>query len=108
MHENGVHDYLKYIKFGYGRATDHTCKDIRAGLMERDAAVELVNHYDPVKPGDLRRWLEYVGMSEDEFDSIADTFRDPRVWWVEDGQWQRDNILGRPMSDAAIVAANRK
>ena len=23
MHENGVHDYLKYIKFGYGRATDH-------------------------------------------------------------------------------------
>ncbi len=108
MHENGVHDYLKYIKFGYGRATDHTCKDIRAGLMERDAAVELVNHYDPVKPGDLRRWLEYVGMSEDEFDSIADTFRDPRVWWVEDGQWQRDNILGSPMSDAAIVAANRR
>jgi hypothetical protein len=34
MHENGVHDYLKYIKFGYGRATDHTCKDIRAGLDE--------------------------------------------------------------------------
>ena len=24
MHENGVHDYLKFIKFGYGRATDHT------------------------------------------------------------------------------------
>jgi imidazoleglycerol phosphate synthase cyclase subunit len=93
MHENGVHDYLKYIKFGYGRATDHTCKDIRAGLMTRDKAIELVNHYDPVKPRDLYRWLEYAGMTEDEFDRIADTFRDPRVWWMEDGRWVRQ-VLG--------------
>lgn len=102
MHENGAHDYLKYIKFGYGRATDHTCKDIRAGLMPRDKAIELVNYYDPVKPRDLQRWLEYVGMTEDEFDRIADTFRDPRVWWKEKGQWVRDNILGMALSDAEL------
>src|ERR671926_487108 len=23
MHENGVHDYMKFIKLGYGRASDH-------------------------------------------------------------------------------------
>ena len=90
MHENGAHDYLKYIKFGYGRATDHTCKDIRAGLMSRDRALALVRHYDPIKPRDLRRWLDYVGMSEDEFDRIADTYRDPRVWRMEDGRWCKD------------------
>ena len=28
MHENGGHDYLKYIKFGYGRGSDHSFKDI--------------------------------------------------------------------------------
>ncbi|WP_096701970.1 N-acetyl sugar amidotransferase [Magnetospirillum sp. 15-1] len=92
MHENGAHDYLKYIKFGYGRATDHTCKDIRAGLMTRDRAIELVNHYDPIKPSDLYRWLNYVGMSEDEFDRIADTFRDPRVWRMEAGSWVRQKL----------------
>lgn len=92
MHENGVHDYLKYIKFGYGRATDHTCKDIRAGLIDRNRAIELVNQYDPIKPRDLYRWLDYVGMSEDEFDRIADTFRDPRVWWREDQQWKRRKL----------------
>lgn len=92
MHENGVHDYLKYIKFGYGRATDHTCKDIRAGLMSREKAIELVNHYDPVKPGDLARWLEYVGMTEEEFDAVADTFRDPRVWRLEHDRWVRDGL----------------
>lgn len=92
MHENGVHDYLKYIKFGYGRATDHACKDIRAGLMSRKQAVEIVDRYDPVKPGDLERWLAYVGMSEEKFDRIADTFRDPRVWWQENGTWARETL----------------
>jgi imidazoleglycerol phosphate synthase cyclase subunit len=92
MHENGVHDYLKYIKFGYGRATDHACKDIRAGLMTRARAIELVNHHDPVKPKDLQRWLAYVGMREAEFDRIADTFRDPRVWRWENGNWTRDRL----------------
>lgn len=92
MHENGVHDYLKYVKFGYGRATDHACKDIRAGLMTREEAVALVERYDPVKPSDLTRWLNYVDMTESEFDAIADTFRDPRVWKMVDGEWSRVRI----------------
>jgi N-acetyl sugar amidotransferase len=92
MHENGVHDYLKWIKFGYGRATDHACKDIRAGLITREQAVELVRRYDHVKPRDLARWLDYTGTTEDEFDRIADTFRDPRVWRREDGEWVKDNL----------------
>lgn len=92
MHENGAHDYLKYIKFGYGRATDHACKDIRAGLMGRGQAIDIVNRYDPIKPRDLARWLDYVGMAEDEFDRIADTFRDPRVWRMDGGMWRRDGL----------------
>jgi N-acetyl sugar amidotransferase len=95
MHENGIHDYLKFIKFGYGRGTDHTAKDIRAGRMSRDEGIEMVRKYDHVKPQrDLCRWLQYVDMTESEFDSIADTFRDPRVWWIENGEWVKDNIWG--------------
>lgn len=92
MHENGIHDYLKYIKFGYGRCTDHVCKDIRAGLMSRDEGIELIRKYDHVKPRDLQRWLPYVGMTEDEFDRVCDTFRDSRVWRHESGGWLKDNI----------------
>jgi hypothetical protein len=91
MHENGVHDYLKYIKFGYGRCTDHVCKDIRAGLMTRRQGLELVRQMDHVKSSDLKRWLEYTGMTEDQFDRVADTFRDPRVWRMEHGTWRKDD-----------------
>lgn len=93
MHENGIHDYLKYVKFGYGRGSDHACKDIRAGVMTRDEGIEMVRKYDHVKPyRDLTRWLSYVGMSEEEFDRTADTFRDPRVWRQEAGVWTKSNI----------------
>lgn len=97
-YENGAHDLLKFIKFGYGRATDHTGKDIRSGYMTRQEGVEMVRKYDHVVSQDLYYWLDYVDMSEDEFWSIADTFRDPRVWWIENGEWWKDNIWGEPSS----------
>lgn len=99
MHENGAHDYLKFIKFGYGRCTDHASKDIRLGVLGRDEAIARVRQYDHVKPGDIKRWCEYVGMPEGDFDRIADTFRDPRVWWMEDGHWNKQNVWDAVASD---------
>ena len=93
-YENGIHDLMKFVKFGYGRASDHASKDIRTGYMSRDVGIEMVRKYDSVISSDLYYWLDYVDMSEDEFWSIADSFRDPRVWWIEDGKWYKDNIWG--------------
>ena len=105
MHENGIHDYMKFVKFGYGRASDHASKDIRDGLMSRDEGVEMVRKHDHVKPRrDLERWLAYVGISEDEFDATADTFRDPRVWWIEDGRWWKHNLWGEPSEYGEVRA----
>lgn len=93
MHENGIHDYMKYIKFGYGRATDHVCKDIRAGQMTREEGINIVKKMDPVKSKDLYRWLEYVGWTEAYFDEVADRFRDPRVWWKDqNNNWVKDSL----------------
>jgi hypothetical protein len=85
---------MKYVKFGYGRATDHACKDIREGIMTREEGIEIIKQMDHIKSKDLKRWLEYVDMTEEEFDNIADTFRDKRVWekdknnnWVKDNLW---------------------
>ncbi len=96
IYENGIHDYLKFVKFGYGRATDHTSKDILTGYMNRDKGVQLVKKLDHVIPSDLKTWLNYVGMKEKEFWKKADTFRSKNVWWVKNNQWFKDNIWGAP------------
>ena len=99
MHESGIRDYLRFIKYGYGRASDHASQDIRDGYITRQEAIGLVQLYDHVRPRrDLERWLRYVDISEVEFDQIADTFRSPRVWWIENGQWYKHNIWGTASS----------
>lgn len=96
-YENGAHDYMKYVKFGYGRATDHACKDIRGGYMTREEGIAMVRRYDAVRPSDLDFWLDYVDRMPEWFDAIADTFRSPRVWgrtpageWVKREIWETD------------------
>jgi len=114
MHENGIHDYLKFIKLGYGRGSDHSCKDIRGGLMTREQGIEMVRKYDHIKPmRDLSRWLTYVNMTEKEFDATCDTFRDPRVWRIENGQWVKDCIWGGsqpygPVANPQVMEKFRK
>ena len=95
-YENGIHDLLKFVKFGYGRASDHASKDVRTGYMTRDTAVEMVRKYDHVVSSDLYYWLDYVGMTEEEFWATADTFRDARVWRIENDRWVKDTVWGEP------------
>ena len=46
-------------------------------------------------------------MSEEEFDKIADTFRDPKVWWKnEKGEWVKDNIWDEDNQYFPIVSFN--
>ena len=72
----GVHDYTKYLKRGYGRATDHVSQDVRAGLLTREEAFKLVRKIDPKKPKILKYYLKITGLSEKEF---YDVMREHRV-----------------------------
>jgi|TARA_B100001093_G_scaffold82810_1_gene74229 N-acetyl sugar amidotransferase len=97
IHENGIKDYLKFIKFGYGRCTDHTSKDIRLGIMSREKGIELVRKHDHLKDKEsLDHFLKMAKMTEDQFDLIADKFRDNRVWWIEKNKWYKNTIWGEP------------
>ena len=67
----GVRDYLKYLKRGYSRVTQMTALDIRNGRMERQEADQLVAQWEGKKPPSLRLFLEYLEMSEEEFNKIV-------------------------------------
>ena len=108
IYENGIHDYMKFIKFGYGRSSDHASKDIRAGLMTRSEGIKEVRTRDHIKSKDLLVWLEYVGWDEKKFDQVADTFRDKRVWWIKNGEWWKNNIWGEPSAYGPVYLPKDK
>ncbi len=93
-YENGIHDLMKFVKFGYGRCSDHASKDIRTGYLSREEGVKLVLKHDHIVSEDLHHWLDYVDMKEEEFWKIADTFRDKRVWEIKNKKWGKFDIDG--------------
>lgn len=109
MHEIGVHDWLKYMKFGYGRCTDDASLDVRSGVLTREQALELVKKHDPAYPSeDLPRWLEISGYTKKEFDAICDTWRNKKVWLKNSkGSWECDHIWEYPDNEPGAEEKNR-
>ena len=70
-HANDVHDYLKYLKFGYGRGTDDASMEIRMGRLKRKTALNLINYYDKKTPTSLKFYCEFLGISLNKFYDIA-------------------------------------
>lgn len=75
----GVHDYSKYIKRGYGRATDFVSQDVRAGLMTREEGFEILNKVDSKRPDALDYYLEITSFTEEEFINILKSQRKGKV-----------------------------
>lgn len=95
IHDMNLHDYLRWIKWGYGKATDHTTRLIRQGLMTREDGINKILQYDHAYPNYINIWLEYVGLNRREFTDIANSFRDPRVWVKDEGgSWWKQDIDG--------------
>jgi len=80
-YSNHLHDYLKYVKYGFGRATDNACLDVRLGYIDRKEAVRLVNKYDGNPPKKaIKEYIEYMDFSEDELFKIIDSYTNKRIF----------------------------
>lgn len=67
----GVRDYLKFLKRGYSRVTQMTALDIRNDRLGKDEADQLIEEWEGKKPPSLEIFLEFLEMTEDEFNEIV-------------------------------------
>ena len=60
---DGMHYFMKYIKFGFGRTTDDCSHEIRDGHIDRVEGIALVNRYDGEFPKRYYQdFLDYLEM----------------------------------------------
>lgn len=81
----GVHDYFKFLKYGFARATDIACLHVRRGRIAREEAIELVKRHDGKFPWNylgvpLADLLKEIGMTVDEFVKVADRFTNKKIF----------------------------
>lgn len=89
----GLHDYLKYVKYGFGRATDHVCIDIRNKRLTRKEGLKLLKQFEGNYPHfGVKSFIEYSGMSKEEIDEVIDSFTNPLLFKQnESGRFMRDD-----------------
>lgn len=78
-YQTGIHDYFKYLKFGFGRATDIASTLIRRGIISRPEGMSVVEEVDGQYPTsyldvDLEEILRPLNLDKQSFDSICDSF----------------------------------
>ncbi len=84
-HQTGIHDYFKFLKFGFSRATDIACLHVRRDRISRQDAMEIVRRNDGKFPWTylgkpLADILAPLEMSVDEFIKVCDQFTNKKVF----------------------------
>lgn len=96
-----VNQMLKYLKFGFGFATDEACYDIRQGLVTRENAKWLVSEYDG-NCGEqyIEQFCEYIDIDKEEFWRVVDTFVNKDLFYKdENGKWTPKFKVGENLTD---------
>ena len=91
-HQVAIHEYFKFLKFGFGRATDHACLHVRRGRLTREMGLSIVKRLDGKFPWEylgkpLEETLRPLDISVDEFVKICDRFTNKKIF-------QRDSSGG--------------
>ncbi len=84
-HQTGIHDYFKFLKFGFGRATDLACTHIRRGRLTRNDGMDIVKNLDGKFPWTclgkpLEEILKPLEITVDEFIKICDQFTNKKIF----------------------------
>ena len=104
----GVRDYIKYLKRGYARTTHLTSLDIRNGRKTREESLALVEQYERKIPHNLKLFLEYTGLTEEEFLLVVEKHKilDNPIPLLQIGKKPRDfdSLLTHPPMDREFTS----
>jgi hypothetical protein len=84
-HQTGIHDYFKFLKFGFSRATDIACLHVRRGRITREDALQIVRDRDGRFPWTyldkpLADILAPLDLSVDAFVKVCDRFTNKKIF----------------------------
>ena len=96
-YQHGIHDYFKFLKYGYARATDHISMQIRRNRISRTMGVRLAQELEGKYPKTyldktLENILTPIGLTTQRFDEICDAFTNRSIFKLDvSGRLVRDS-----------------
>ncbi|MCR4331270.1 MAG: N-acetyl sugar amidotransferase [Sulfuricaulis sp.] len=83
--QTGLHDFMCYLKYGYGRGCAQISVDVRAGRISRTDALDWLSRHDGLFPHTyagvtIEEVLDRIGMKRRELDVIMDRFTNEELF----------------------------
>ena len=95
----GIHDYFKFLKYGFARTADQVCLHIRRGRLTRKEGLAITTRNDGKFPWTclgvpLEEILDYIDMDLDEFVQICDKWTNKNLFLCDsNGNLVKDRKL---------------
>ena len=85
-----IRESIKYLKYGYGRATDQLNIQIRDNLISREEALKIVKKIDgKVSKNNIYKFCNYLNISIDEYQNIVNNFVNKELFYLSNnGNWK--------------------
>jgi len=84
-----IRERVKFLKFGYGRATDQLNIELRHGRINRSEALDIAKAIDgQVKEENIQEFCDFLEITRDEYEDIMDSFVNHDIFEKDSsGQW---------------------
>mgnify|MGYP001987485615 CR=1 FL=1 len=80
-----IHHWMKWYKFGFTRLWDNLSLEIRNQKITRHEAISKIkSHGDEIPRSEISLFCEYVNIPEKKFYDIANSFRNKKIWKIND------------------------
>lgn len=94
---HGIHDWIKYLKYGYGRIVDHLVRDIRWQRLSRADAINILSRFHPAPPiSNIRLFANFLSLQPNAVSFLLSQINakgyDPLPFY----QHKNDNITSSP------------
>ncbi len=80
IHYNGIHDYIKLIKCGFSKITDHVVREMRFKRLTSEEGAFLIKHYETRGTSDLNLLLNFNKISYKKFNKVCEKIRNKKLW----------------------------
>lgn len=103
FHYSDLHDYIKWLKWGYGKVTDHATREIRFGRLSREEGIDMVEKWSSNYPS-KEMFCNWLRIDEAALQFVLDQHRHPSIWErdIQTWEWHLLDSISNHRNDANI------
>lgn len=98
-----IHDYLKLMKHGFSKVTDHACREIRHGRLSREQGLALVDRHSSADLAHVEKFCAWLGVERRSLEFMLNQHRSQKHWHkMSPNEWRRIEHEQRSGDSASV------